>query len=399
MEIGPSPRASLVVQYIIFLMIILRVLFFLVALGSVRILSAESLEQLRLNQIQVIGSHNSYKAAIDRDLYDMLVMVDSEVAKLDYCHPPLSDQLRLGLRNLELDVFHDPKGGRFAKPLGIKMATLAGGKTRPYDPAGKMQEPGFKVLHVQEIDFRSNCLTLRDALAEIREWSDKHPWHLPVVITLNLKSSPVEVPGAVVPLDFDDDALNSLDQEFVEGLGREKIIFPDDVRGDYETLEKAVLAGQWPLLKDARGKILLVMDESGKKQRTYLEGHPSLRGRVMFVTSEPGRPEAAVMIRNDPVGGGKRIAELVRKGYLVRTRADAGTEEARRGDYARFEAAKQSGAQVVTTDYYLADWRLNPDYRIRFDDGTCIRPNPLTCPQDLIDKEPRLEAVPTRVRQ
>jgi len=350
------------------------------------------LDQLRLNQIQVIGSHNSYKVAFEPELYQMMLAKAPETESLDYAHPPLSDQLNLGLRNLELDVYYDPVGGRFAKPLGLAIVRQAGGDPLPYDPQQEMGQPGFKILHIQDLDFRSHCPTLAAALNEIRTWSEQHPRHLPVMITLNCKSNTIDLPGSTPPLPFDLAAFDALDEEILANLGKQKLILPDDVRGDAETLEAAVLASAWPKLASARGRFLLVLDETGPKQEKYLVDHPSLRGRVLFVNSQPGNPEAAVMIRNNPRAEAEEITRLVKLGYLVRTRADAGTKEARANDFSRFEAAQASGAQVISTDYYLADWRLNANFRIRFGRHRCSRLNPVTGPKvDHNNKALRLE--------
>lgn len=339
---------------------------------------SEATDTLRLNQIQVIGSHNSFKAAIDPDLFRMMVIVRPEAKELDYAHPPLPDQLNLGLRSLELDLFNDPEGGHYANPLGLLSMRGSGKQAQPYDPEGKMRLPGFKVMHVHDIDFRSSCLTLVDALTELRNWSERHPKHLPIVITFNLTDAPIELPGSKQPVRYDAAAYDKLDNQFIELLGRERLIVPDDIRGDADSLNAAVTTQGWPLLADSRGKFLLVLDDAGRKREEYLEDHPSLRGRSMFVNSEPQRPEAAVMIRNNPLRELDTITRLVKQGYLVRTRADAALHEARSGDLSRFEAAKKSGAQVISTDFYQADWRLNPSYRVRFEHHSCIRRNPVT---------------------
>lgn len=73
----------------------------------------------------------------------------------------------------------------------------------------------------------------------------------------------------------------------------------------------------------------------------------------MFADAEPGTPEAAIGVVNDPVKDFDRIQQLVRSGYVVCTRSDANTREARSGDYARAKAAFASGAQFVSTDYYM----------------------------------------------
>jgi hypothetical protein len=363
-------------------MLYLRFLFLVLILARVPppAVATNPVDRLRLNQIQVIGSHNSFKLAIDRELFERMVATNPGLRNLDYAHPSLTDQLNLGLRNLELDIYYDPQGGRYAQPLGLSVVRQEGGEPRPYDPEQRMRRPGFKVLHVQDIDFRSNCLTLQDALHELRAWSQANPRHLPVIVTFNANQSPIEWPGTVKPLEFDADAFDELDQEFFTGLGRDELIMPDEVRGQSQTLKSAIQASGWPLLASVRGRFLLVLDEQGESRDRYLAGHPSLRGRAMFVNSDIDSPEAAVMIRNDPVHGASEIAELVKHGFLVRTRADADTQEARSGDLARFEAAKRSGAQVITTDYYLSDWRLNPAFRVRFEHGACSRINPVTAP-------------------
>lgn len=337
-------------------------------------------DSLRLNQIQVIGSHNSFKAAIEPELQKLMVSFYPDAKQLDYAHPPLTDQLNLGLRGLELDIYNDPAGGHYANPLGLKMLQLTGKTPLPYDPDGKMKLPGFKVMHVQDIDFRSNCFTLVDALEELRAWSNEHPRHLPVIITCNLTDATIKLPGSVTPVLFDKAALDALDQVILTTLGKSKLIRPDDIRVNHATLLAAVLAKSWPTLAESRGRFLFVLDTLGHKRTLYLEGHPSLRGRSLFVDSRPGDPAAAILIRNNPLAEHKKIADFVRQGYLVRTRADSGTLEARRGDMTRFEAAMKSGAQVISTDYYTTDWRLNPNYQIRFEKGRCVRQNPVTQP-------------------
>ena len=128
----------------------------------------------------------------------------------------------------------------------------------------------------------------------------------------------------------------------------DEIITPDDVRGHYDTLNQAVLAGNWPTLKSARGKVIFLMDQRPVGP-VYLAGHPSLRGRVLFTNAEPGEPDAAFIERND--GPSADITALVQKGYLVRTRTDADTKEARINDTARRDAMIASGAQILSTDY------------------------------------------------
>jgi hypothetical protein len=83
------------------------------------------------------------------------------------------------------------------------------------------------------------------------------------------------------------------------------------------------------------------------------------------------------MIINDPIKYQGRIRDLVRQGYIVRTRADEGTTEARRNDMNRFHAACSSGAQIISTDYYRASTLFRSDYVIRFAGGEYWRANPM----------------------
>ncbi len=328
------------------------------------------LNGLKINQVQVIGTHNSYKQAIDPALFTMLTRTDSVRFKaIEYSHISLTGQLDLGLRGLEIDVYEDEKGGKYAKPLGMKLAP----DQPPYDADGEMNAPGFKVLHIQDIDFRSSCPTFAGCLMELKRWSDAHPNHFPVYITMNAKDDVINRPGFVKPDPFTAEVLNRLDSTILAGLGRSKLIIPDDVRGTNQTLEAAVLAGNWPTVKSARNKFLFVLDEVGKKRADYIAGHPSLQGRTLFTNSEPGTPEAAFVILNNPTTDQARIRELVKKGYLVRTRADADTKQARQNDYRDFEIAQQTGAQIITTDYYQPSTFFKSNYVVKFADGTYVR--------------------------
>jgi len=356
----------------------MNVMLTLLMLSLVTALTPPRLDALKLNQIQCIGSHNSYKQAIDPALFSMLTRTDSVRFKaIEYSHSSLTDQLNLGLQNLEIDIYADAKGGKYARPMGL---ALAKGQ-QPYDSAGVMKEPGFKVLHIQDIDFRSNCPTFRQCLAELKRWSDAHSNHYPVFITMNAKDDTIQRPGFAIPEPFTASVLDQLDSVIVTGLGRSKLLTPDDVRGTRiggpsPTLEAAVLAGNWPTMQAAKGKFLFVLDETGPKRAAYIAGHPSLKNRVLFTNSEPGKPEAAFLILNNAIEDQPQIQAMVKKGYLVRTRADSDTKQARTNDKRSFDAACQSGAQIITTDYYARSQFFSSEYVVRFPDGTYLRPNP-----------------------
>ncbi|MDR3143140.1 MAG: phosphatidylinositol-specific phospholipase C1-like protein [Tannerellaceae bacterium] len=332
-----------------------------------------ALDSLRINRIQVIGSHNSYKKAIEPNLYKALAAINpAAMHGLEYAHIPIPDQLDLGLRNLEIDVYADSSGGRYATPKGLSMAEAV----EAYNADGIMNKPGFKVFHVPDIDFRSSCATLELCLRQLKQWSDKHPGHTPVFITLEAKDSEEERPDRTNPEKFTSKTFDMLDNCIRQSLGDGKLITPDKVRGRYATLNEAVLNDNWPLLKEAKGKFIFILDQKDRKRDMYVKGHPSLKNRVMFVNAEPATPEAATLIRNNPKDT-ENIKKLVRQGYIVRTRADADTRQARTNDYSSFVAACSSGAQIITTDYYLKSTFFDSDYQASFADGSYVRGNPV----------------------
>nr|MDQ8213487.1 phosphatidylinositol-specific phospholipase C1-like protein [Mariniflexile sp. KMM 9835] len=330
-------------------------------------------DTLRINQLQVIGSHNSYKKAINPKLFDYLTEKDStnRMYALQYQHIPILQQLDMGLRNLELDVYADAEGGRFAHPKGLDLV-----KDQPsYDLEGKMNIPGFKMFHVMDIDFRSEYDLFSDCLDDLKKWSEAHPNHEPIFITLEPKEDKANMFGTAAE-PFTTMVYDELDATITKHLGKEHLITPDDVRGHYSTLEKAVLHNNWPAVKDVKGKFLFILDADDEKQAFYVKNHPSLNSRVLFINAKAGTPEAATMILNNPKD--ENIPNLVQKGYIIRTRADANTIQARSNDYTHFEAAKNSGAQIITTDYYVPSKLFKSDYHVSFENKTFVRKNPVT---------------------
>jgi hypothetical protein len=96
--------------------------FLLVAQGQS--LTGES--ALKLNQIQIIGTHNSYHAGIASSESKLWEANYAEAYKgLDYQHQPLAQQFDSGIRQIDLDVYADSKGGLYAHPSGPLMVTAA----------------------------------------------------------------------------------------------------------------------------------------------------------------------------------------------------------------------------------------------------------------------------------
>ncbi|OMP75601.1 phosphatidylinositol-specific phospholipase C1-like protein [[Flexibacter] sp. ATCC 35208] len=319
-------------------------------------------DNLPLNKVQSIGSHNSYKIAIDPKVMEVIRQHAGEGAKgLEYTHISLEQQLDLGLRGLELDVYADSAGGKYLHPFVLEQLGL-----KPVYNTDVMKEPGFKVFHMQDVDVNSNCPTFKIALEQLKNWSNAHPDHSPVFITMNAKDEISKRPEFTKPEPFTPAVYERLDKEIIDYLGKDKLITPDDIHGKDKTLEAAVLKGHWPTVGQAKGKFIFILDEKDPKMSDYMQGHPSLKGRVLFVNAPAGKPEAAIMIINDVIKDQELIKQMVAKGYIVRTRADADTKEARTNDYTRYKAACESGAQIITTDYYQKSTLFPSDYIVNF---------------------------------
>src|SRR5690625_5861121 len=74
-------------------------------------------------------------------------------------------------------------------------------------------------------------------------------------------------------------------------------------------------------------------------------------GRILFTSFDPGEEDAGFIKMNDSIGGIDQIRERSKAGYLIRTRADIPVREAKSGDTTRREAALNSGAHYISTDY------------------------------------------------
>ncbi|MEN7551096.1 Ca2+-dependent phosphoinositide-specific phospholipase C [Rapidithrix thailandica] len=175
---------------------------------------------LKINQLQVLGTHNSYAQPVDTAVLNYIDPIFEKMmgqyfanqpetikAKykeyhpnevkmsegLAYNHPDFEAQLNAGMRSLEIDVYHDPTGNRFNRPAAYEVLKQMG-KTDllPFDSTG-LDKPGFKVLHMADIDFRTHYTTFEKALLALKDWSNAHPQHSPIFIMIEAKDSGIPV--------------------------------------------------------------------------------------------------------------------------------------------------------------------------------------------------------------
>jgi len=295
-------------------------------------------EPARLDDLRLLGTHNSYHLRPDRPL------LPGESA--DYAHAPLDVQLsEQGVRSFELDAFNGPD---------------------------------FPVFHSLVVDTGSTCPNLEACFATIDAWSDDHPKHVPLILYVEAKPVPLStnpiaqdvINNATRDLgitNWDAAAFDRLDALVRRSFG-DSLITPDDVRGKRRTLRAAIVRDGWPTIAKSRGKVLVTLIGAQAERDLYRVGAPSLEGRAMFVNTTPADPAAAVISRDVP-DARARIPELVGQHFIVKTRADADLVQARANDRTRAEQALGSGAQVIVTDFPVADPAIGP-YVVTLRDGT-----------------------------
>jgi hypothetical protein len=335
---------------------------------------------IRINQIQIIGTHNSYHAGLGASEMKLLQQRDARTAAaLDYAHPPLQEQLSAGIRQIELDVFADPQGGRYAHPrIAEQIATAGLPPDANFDPRHEMEQPGFKVMHMQDIDQRSRCRLFVRCLDEVRQWSKEHPQHLPIFILVECKTAHDTGPnGALILEPWTPEIFDALDKEIRSVFFNSEILVPDSVRGRSANIREAITSTGWPTLAAARGRIIFLLDNRDLAS-TYALGHPMLTGRVLFPNADPASPNAAFTELNN--GTASQIMPLVKQGFLVRTRADSDTMQARSGDTRRREVAIASGAQIISTDYPGSEPARWTGYAVSFLGQLTAQCNPVNGP-------------------
>lgn len=329
------------------------------------------LDDLHLNEIQIVGTAESYKQRPSAAMLSLITMGSAEAAKeLNYEEPSIPDQLSAGARSLEFDIAYDPKGGLFEHPAGALMAMEL--VSDSYVAA--MATPGFKVIHILDIDFNSSCVVLNKCLGAVASWSRAHPNHLPIIIALKTNDERTPMPGATRPARIDSAVFDALDSLILSVFRKDELIMPDTVQGKYKALRDAVVASGWPRIGASRGKLLFLLDDNASKVAIYRGKRHSLEGRVMFVNTDTKSPAAGFVSFENPLKSGAEIAAAVKAGFMVHTFADADTKEARSNDVRRRDAAFASGAQIVSTDFLMPDRHFSA-YQVRVPNGKIAQCN------------------------
>lgn len=328
-------------------------------------------QALRINQLQNLGTHNSYHShPLEGPIMDVFEQRYPwfEREHYEYRHAPLIKQLQeQGVRHFEIDVYADYEGGLFNTIPAMAELGLPIERNIP-----ALDEPGFKVLHMPQLDPNSTCLTLIECMQQIKTWSDAHSHHQPLLVMVEPKFVDFLGIAPYIKLKpFTELDYQAMDDDILSVFPRDRIITPDKVQGNYPTLESAVLAGNWPKLEESRGKIILLL----------YHGRPldDTRGQIMFPVTEPGNPGAAILVVEHIERDYEKVADWVERGYMVRVRADRDLLEAANKDRGKFQLALDSGAQFISTDIPVPS-PIYPGFYFKIPDGTPARCNPVTAP-------------------
>jgi len=349
---------------------------------------ADGAGPVRVNQIQTINTHNSYRRETSRaeqDAYDQLIGNPGNYERsLAYSHVSFAQQFeQQNVRGIEIDLFPDPAGGLYAEPLVRKRLGLG---PLP-DPA--WQAAGIKVLHIVDADYNTSCPLFVECLRQVKAWSDAHPNHVPLFFMLELKQSSrrlVELGGVQAP-PWDAVNLNRIDTEIRSVFGPSDLITPDDVRRPGLTLDQSVTQFGWPRLDRSRGKVLFVFNNIGSSS-PYTEGHPNLEGRVVFPNAVPGEPNGAYRGRDEVLDLFGEIQDLVSRNYLVRTRSDIPLSTVTSGDTTLLDRSLASGAQMISTDFPSPGMsaRYGTDFVAQLPGAVPVRCNPVNAPPGCRDR-------------
>lgn len=292
---------------------------------------------IKLNQIQIKGTHNSYH-----------IESPDSLPQWKYTMAPLDIQLQSqAVRQVELDIHLS------------------------YDD-------DLEVFHIPFADPLSTCNKFKECLGIIRSWSDRNPSHLPVFILIEPKD---DMDGEDLKLVG---RLDLVEQEILSVFDLSRIITPDEVRSGHSSLREALLQDGWPTLSQCRGRVIFLMLDNAEHLDAYLQQHPNLEGALIF--GRNGRDEAwssmLELMHPDNESRFQEIQSAVEENYLVRSNADDSDTPAAEAE-TKATRAIESGAHLINTDHPVLGSVSNqdPDYKFDLPGGVTAICNTVNAPE------------------
>ena len=279
---------------------------------------------MKLNELQMIATHNSYQTPAVPAMQSVYGAVDTLSGGHilhdagHYNAQTLTVQLNGGIRSLELD---------------IEAQRTTDGVT-------------FTCQHLPNIDTATNSYSLELALEEIRLWSQHNPGHLPLTLIIEPK---IWILPSLEMEPFLLQHMQTLDNLLRRALGS-TLYTPRDMLRTYDSFRQMRENDDWPTVQSLQGKVLVLLHETVLSP-LYVSRDKTTRSLTMFPMVRLFARDtdyAAFVLENDPNKIRKNADALFQKEKLiVRTRADSFGSI----DDATRQSALQSGAQMLSTDY------------------------------------------------
>ena len=279
---------------------------------------------VKLNEIAILGTHNSYQRLATAETRFAMNIIDTITFKkagldtFDFEMDTLTEQLEMGVRNVEIDI-----------------ETL--------DKDDKIE---FKVTHNSIVDNASSAYDFTKALQEIKMWSDNNPEHIPVIIIVEPKSFVIEINGMKK---FSLEYAKELDKIVGNTLG-DSLLTPKDMLRDYASFKEMRENDDWISLKEARGKILVLLHDCDVTE-SYIALDETIKTQKMFPMlryDDRNESYTSFILENDAWRAAERKAENIDEcNLIVRTRADVYPEYSDE----RYKVIEDCGSQIITTDF------------------------------------------------
>lgn len=295
-----------------------------------------SSSHLKLNEIQYLATHNSYKGMSTPLGRFFVGLGDSfqEARALKYSYKTLTEQLKSGIRSMELDV-------RYRKQT-------------------------FILNHVPLVDNSSVAPNLALALEEINLYMTYNPNHMPIILIFEMKDDWMMLDPMLKPMD--NDVLVQFN-DLIKNVFGDKLYSPNDLRIDNLSINDTIKTHGWPEISSLLGKIICVMHPSSINQ-TYRGIDFSSSKQALFSGSykdDIEHDDTSFIIHNDIDVAS--IESLVQMGYIVRTRMD---ESLIYKDEQRLLAIS-SGAHILSSDFTIGRKDLSSSLIIDLNGFTMIR--------------------------
>lgn len=282
--------------------------------------SLDNYDDLKLNEVRVLASHNSYKkkGSLVGKLFVGLGDSFSEAKALNYSYNPLTKQLKDGIYSFELDL--------------------------------RYRGSNFEVTHVPIVDNSSTIVSFKHGLREIKRFLMEEPNSYPLMIILEIKNDYMWIDPFIK--DIKENEFLKLEELLIEELG-EYLYTPKEMINNYSSLKERIDSIGWPKVSDLKGKAMFII-HAGSYADNYLSFRENDK-QILFSSSYNNyfKDNAPFIIHNNL--NVNDINELVSNGYIVRTRI---------GDTLSYSdedvnKALSSNAQILTSDFTVARSDLN----------------------------------------